>query len=398
VASNSPDHQAAPGHDSSTSSSPARRLLYLDNLRTVLITLVVLDHLAMTYGFAGSWTYREEGQVNPLAFALVVSLQTLGMASLMALFFFVAGYFVPRAYDRRGGWAFVIDRLKRLGIPWLGFLVLILPWLKYATDVHAGKFSGSFLDFLPVYLRVGVKNDGPIWFLEALLILSVLYALWRAATARRSASASRPGAPGNLTLALAALAIALCGFVVRIWFPLLEFVQPWHLEFAHAPHYIVAFAAGIIAYRGDWLATFPAAQARLWRRVALACVVLLPVLLLSLGAASGGLDERAAGGLTLQSFYFSVWEAFTCVSMIIATLHWFRSRFDRQGRLAAAMAQTSFAVYILHPAVIIPLCLALSSVRLPLDLKFALVSPVAVTLSYLVAYAVRRLPVVRGVL
>ena len=69
-----------------------------------------------------------------------------------------------------------------------------------------------------------------------------------------------------------------------------------------------------------------------------------------------------------------------------------------QGRLAAAMAQASFAVYILHPAVIIPLGLALSGGRLPLDLKFLLVSPPALALSYLVAHYVRRLPFVRGVL
>ena len=184
MATHGSDPEAPPRQEPS---APApRRLLYLDNLRFVLITLVVLDHLAMTYGFAGSWTYREEGVVNPLLYVLVVSAQTLGMAFLIALFFMIAGYFTPRAFDRRGARAFVIDRLKRLGIPWLGFLVLILPWLKYITDVQAGKFEGSFLAFLPVYLRVGVKNDGPIWFLEALLIFSVAYAAWRVVAARRS--------------------------------------------------------------------------------------------------------------------------------------------------------------------------------------------------------------------
>jgi hypothetical protein len=42
------------------------RLLYLDNLRTTAITLVVLGHVAVSYGAEGDWYYHGEGQTSPM--------------------------------------------------------------------------------------------------------------------------------------------------------------------------------------------------------------------------------------------------------------------------------------------------------------------------------------------
>jgi glucan biosynthesis protein C len=62
------------------------------------------------------------------------------------------------------------------------------------------------------------------------------------------------------------------------------------------------------------------------------------------------------------------------------------------------MSAASYAVYVLHPLVIVPLTLALSGIRLDLSLKFLLVAPVAVAFCFLIGHGVRKLPVVRGVL
>ena len=35
------------------------RLLYIDNIRIVLISLIVLLHLAITYGAPGDWYFHE---------------------------------------------------------------------------------------------------------------------------------------------------------------------------------------------------------------------------------------------------------------------------------------------------------------------------------------------------
>ena len=55
-------------------------------------------------------------------------------------------------------------------------------------------------------------------------------------------------------------------------------------------------------------------------------------------------------------------------------------------------------VYILHAPLIVLLAIALQGIRLDLALKWLLVAPVAVSLSFLVGYAIKRLPLARDIL
>jgi glucan biosynthesis protein C len=379
------------------------RLLYLDNIRTLLIACVILGHLAMTYGAEGDWYYKEAGQGSDIAFLLFLPLAAVGVAFMMGLFFLIAGYFTPRAYDRKGAGRFLLDRLMRLGIPLLFYEVVINPLINYAINVHSGDFRGSLWQYLPGYVRSRDSfGDGPVWFLEALLIFCVFYALWRLLT--RSApraetdtrSDSKP--PGNGAIALFALGLGVVTFVARIWVTVGVSYEPWHLELARFPQFIAMFVVGIVAYRRNWLATYSDAQARVWRWVALLFVLLLPALAVASGALTGTLDERAAGGLNGLSLAYSVWEAFMGVAMVITVLVWFRRRFNCQGRLARAMSEGTFAAYVLHPGIIIPLALTLSGIRINLGLKFLLVAPVALALCFGVGYCIRRLSLARKIL
>ena len=380
------------------------RLLYIDNIRSFLIISVVLVHLSATYGFAGDWDYHEVGEVSPLAFFLVVLLQAIGTAFVMGLFFLIAGYFTPRAYDRRGPKGFLLERFRRLGIPLVFFEIVLNPPIHYAVAVHEGKFQGSFWSYLPFYPGdVGSFGDGPVWFLVALMIFSVCYALWRIITRvplarswRRISGEDRM--PGNRAIALFALAIGLITFAVRIWSPWGRYIEPWHLEPAHFPQYVAMFVIGILVLRRGWQIESFQAQAKVWRWVALLFVFLVPVLAVAAGALEGSLDERGAGGLNWLSLSYSVWEGFMCVAMCLVVLDLFSRRFNRQGRLARILSDNSFAVYVLHSVVIIPLALALSGLQMDLSLKFLLVAPVALTLCYFVAYTLRRIPLVRSIL
>jgi surface polysaccharide O-acyltransferase-like enzyme len=61
------------------------------------------------------------------------------------------------------------------------------------------------------------------------------------------------------------------------------------------------------------------------------------------------------------------------------------------------MADATFTAYVLHPGIIIPLTLLLSGISINMGLKFVLVAPIAVALTYVVSYYFRRLPLVRSV-
>jgi fucose 4-O-acetylase-like acetyltransferase len=135
----------------------------------------------------------ESGETIPLVNLLVEFLGIIGFGFAMGLFFFIAGYFATQAYDRKGAGKFMVDRLKRLGIPWLFFELALVPMLNYIVDIHGGTncsgglyectYQGSLWSYLALYPRNQASiSDGPDWFLEALLIFSFGYVLWRLAT------------------------------------------------------------------------------------------------------------------------------------------------------------------------------------------------------------------------
>ncbi|MHC4582607.1 MAG: acyltransferase family protein, partial [Planctomycetota bacterium] len=86
-------------------------------------------HLAITYGGAGSWYYRNvpEGTMSvPLTWHNA-SVQAFSMG----LFFLISGYFTVSSYDRKGPRRFFKDRLLRLGIPLLCYDFVIGPLMAY---------------------------------------------------------------------------------------------------------------------------------------------------------------------------------------------------------------------------------------------------------------------------
>jgi len=140
------------------------------------------------------------------------------------------------------------------------------------------------------------------------------------------------------------------------------------------------------------------ARARAWGWIALALVPGFPALAIAAGALRGEFDPAVAGGLTWLSLAYSVWEAFIGVALIITALVWFRDRFDHQSKLVQSMSKTAYAVYVLHPLIIVPLALILSNVSLNLEVKFILFAPLAVVIRFLAGYLIRTIPGIRNVL
>jgi len=52
--------------------------------------------------------------------------------------------------------------------------------MGYAIALSTKEFTGSFLDFLALYIgNYRLLGSGPLWFLEVLLIFDGAYVLWR---------------------------------------------------------------------------------------------------------------------------------------------------------------------------------------------------------------------------
>lgn len=379
------------------------RLLYVDNLRVGLITLVITGHMAITYGAPiGDWYYHEEGDVGAIYALVATLLLGVGAAFLLGLFFMIAGYFTPGPYDRKGPRRFVADRLIRLGIPLLFYALVINPLVTYWAAAHGG-YEGSYFQYVPSHLpELQTASVGPLWFVEALLIFCLAYALARLLVARlvktKAGDHRQLPVPRNGSILLFALGLGLTTFIVRIWAPFGWSWEPPHLELAHFPQYVSFFALGLLAYRNDWFSRFPTRRARIWGWVGLAGVPLLPVLAIAAGALADEMDPAITGGFTWLSLAYSLWEGLIGVALLIFVFVWAREHVNRQGKLLQRMSSAAYGAYVLHPLVIVPLAITLSGLSLVLALKFVIFAPLAVTLCFLVAYGAKHLPGLRRIL
>jgi len=391
------------------------RLLYVDNLRTLLIIMVILWHMAVTYGASGFWPYQES-PADELTALLFTLFSAINGPYVLGFFYLIAGYFTPGAYDRKGPGTFFKDRLIRLGIPLLIYVFLIDPLIYYAIRVSEWGFNqsfweiwginGSFWRFWRAHIssyRLYGPGVGPMWFIELMLIFIVIYGLGRLLIGfvkNSSGKMDQPssiGIPSNWVFAIFAFTLGVTIFLMRIWLPINSYFKPLGLPLAYVPQYVALFFVGVLAYRGDWFQRISVATGKLWLGIVLFQILILFPVLFTLGGALAGNTNAYTGGLTWQSFAYSTWEEFICVGMIIVLLVWFREKFNRQGALAKAMSDSTFTVYFIHAPVLVFLALALQDVALHPLLKWALVSPVAIFVCFLIAYFLRRLPLLRKV-
>lgn len=375
--------------------SPSGRLDFIDNLRWVLIVFVVGIHAAATYSGIGAWFDTSPTAPDPLSLLVMVCFQATLQAFFMGLMFFLAGYFVPTSYDRKGFGRFVADRAFRLGLPTLLFVFVIqigmatfqLGW--YGGLTPAGAYRA--------YLTGGhwINGTGPMWFAAALLVFSLFYALVRQ-VARRTPVGRVTAVPSFAVLLAGGVAIAAVTFLVRFVAP---FGSSWHhFQFCFFPQYIALFVLGIVARRRGWIAALP----RRWGKPALWTAVvgapLTMAALLIVNDMTHGTFDDARGGWHWQAAVYAVWEQVFCVLFCVGLLVVFREAFNLRNRLIGFLSDNGFAVYVIHPPVLVAITLAMRPLAWPPLALFVTAWAAAIAASFAAGALLRRVPGFRQIL
>jgi glucans biosynthesis protein C len=386
------------------------RLLYIDNLRWVMIMLVVSMHAACTYSHLGSWYYMEDSPVSAVETGIFATYQVTLQSFFMGFLFFIAGYFVPGAYDKKGAAKFVRDRAFRLGLPLLFFVFVLQPVAVYCIGLFHGEDVAprGFANLYARYIINGrwLGGTGPLWFCEALLIFCLGYVLFR--TLRPGSNSQQPAnpvhpakkigiLPGKLKIWGLIVAITLLTFLVR--FPWPNGTAFYNLQFCYFSQYVLYFCAGTLAFRGDWLGRFSVSSGKYWGRVALVGGLIGWVALLVLGGAFKGQLPTYRGGWHWQSLGMAFWEAMTGTAISMYLVVWFREKFNRQGRAAKFFSANAFAVYVFHTPILIAISRLMSGIHGPLLLKFGFLTGISIAVTYaLCAILFRKLPLLREIL
>merc|ERR1719335_776930 len=109
----------------------------------------------------------KEGNWGHLALQFLLGID---QSYFMNLFFFFSGYFVPVSFDRKGPYIFLLERVRRLGIPCVVYGFFLGPF---------GMVGSQYLLFYKgdVAFPNYVFTNGPQWFIIQLMILNVAYAV-----------------------------------------------------------------------------------------------------------------------------------------------------------------------------------------------------------------------------
>ena len=355
-----------------SSASVAQRLLFLDNLRVVAMAMVILQHVGQAYGpTGGAWPIQDASRAGVLGPFFTVN-RSFGMS----LFFMIAGYLMIISADRKGALPFLKDRLLRLGLPLLGFCIVMEFLQAFVFAVPANGYSRGVA--WPV-------EAAHMWFVEHLLIYSTVYAAWR--WLRRHHPIVGPTTsrvPPWWAIVAFALALALVSFVVRTWYAidhwvyLLGFIK---VAWADVPRDLSLFVIGAIAYRKGWLGALSPRSGRVWLAVGLLLAVVMYYVRLARPDSALN-DGRSIG--------YAVWESLLCVSMCIGLVVLFRDLWNSQGALGKRMAQGQYATYVFHIGVVLLFQWALLGLVAAPFAKFVLASLLSVPAAFLVGYWVSK--------
>ena len=369
-----------------------QRLLYIDNIRWIMIVLVIIIHANVIYGPVGQFFgYEDRANSSDGSDIVFVLISVFIQAFFMGLLFLIAGYFVPNSLARKGEKRYIWDRFKRLGIPSLIFIVFLAPLIDYPLHLEDEM---SFVEFATEYYPNPVNWDsGPMWFAIALLIFSIVWTFTPSTW-----TFERFKGPLNRTrVAILIAVVALGTFLVRIPFPIGTDV--WNMQLCFFTQYAAMFVVGVIAYRNNWLATLTKKDGKFWLLVAIASVflILFPIMI-----AGGALDEDLDpynGGLNWQAAGLALWEQVFGISISLWLLVWFRERHNNQGRLTKKISDNAFAIYVFHPPIVIAIAVLLADYDVPNILKFPVlaISAFLITLC-LTEFVLRRIPGLKTVL
>lgn len=336
--------------------TPASRLYFLDWLRIAAFGLLVLYHVGMYYV---SWDWHVK---SPNAWPALEPWMRLSSPWRLSLLFLVSGAATSLMLLRGARGAFAGSRSKRLLLPLLLGMLVIVPPQPYFEVVHKLGYAGSYLDFLRLYFtgHGGFCPNGKclmlptwnhLWFVVYLWVYSML--LWALLRLRPHAldtlaGHAERGLAGPLLIIAPVCVLALLRIALAPRFPSTHaLVDDW---FNHAIYFSV-FITGAVFARAP----------NLWQRlvayrwIALALALGGWVVIVAYGAAfpapSSAPEWLRAG---LRVVYATVqWCA------IVAAVGFARRHLNFEHRLRGYLTDAVFPVYILHQTLIVVLSQAL---------------------------------------
>lgn len=153
------------------------RKYYIDNIRILCILLLFPFHTAMIFNGLGENWYIHSENTLLLADIINISLSPWWMSGLFVL----AGISTVYSLKHRTALEYRRERYKKLIIPFLSALALIVPVQGFLADKYFFNYKVNYLTHFSTFLSLtdwsgydGHFTPGHTWFILYLFIISIL--------------------------------------------------------------------------------------------------------------------------------------------------------------------------------------------------------------------------------
>ena len=353
------------------------RYYFIDNLRWVIVVLVLIYHVFYNYNaqgvFGGIGGFREHQWWDIVG--------TVLYPWFMTLMFLLAGASSRYALMYRTAKEFRQERTRKLLVPsTLGLLVF--GWVLGFVNMKAG--SGVLPEGVPLVVKffIGViSGTGPLWFIQDLYIFSLLLlVVHKVIDADRVETWLTRLSDRGLALVMSAL------------LPFLWLVSQTQIDEVgtidglfnlYRPiYYFVVFLAGYYIFSSERIHDYLAKRSAVFGALAVVWCIFFCMRYY-------GEDYTLPN--VLQGFTCNIY----CWSMSLALFGLFKRRYDCTTPFSQYMTRSSFGLYIVHMTVCTSACLWLKGTDLPLWLIYSLALIATFVGSVALWEILRRIPFVR---
>lgn len=342
-----------------------QRIIYLDNIKVFLTCMVVAHHAAQAYGnTGGAWAVIDTQQDSWFKYFFFIN-----ASYMMGLFFFISGYFFALSLSKKTKKIIILERLKRLGIPLLFFMISVfLPFNYLSQDGQK-----NILEILKeTYFLKPPLAIGHLWFVASLLVYSFIYLFFSKETIQPVFQLKKM----KLTyLLIVIFLIYTISTLLRINYPI-DHWETWLIpvEPAHLPQYFILFISGTLVFKQQFLN-----QISIKQSVLSGLIFLLTAIL--------------TFNFTNKINFFgkeTFLETILCISISILLIGFFKKYFNKTNFLIKTISENAYGIYLFHLLIVIFLQKFILNYLWNANVKFILVTILGITISLAITILIRK--------